>query len=236
MELQVRELILYKSEKLSSGGGDYAVSDMLTSHSFLDARTDEGKPLDREYVKAEILLVMFAGADTTGTAMQGLLHHLIIDEKIHSKVMTEIDAATRAGHLSAMPQYQEVQKYCLYYSAVVKEVMRLDPSISLVLPRIVSKGGMVFDGNFAPEGTEVGMTPALVNRDERIYGKDAAEFRPERWLESEEKTTLYNRVNGTFGWGTRGCLGKELALMEMHKGPVQVILSLVYNLEGHHTD
>jgi len=203
--------------------------------NFLDARTDEGKPLDREYVKAEILLVMFAGADTTGTAMQGLLHHLIIDEKIYSKVMTEIDAATRAGHLSAMPQYQEVQKYCPYYSAVVKEVMRLDPSISLVLPRIVSKGGMVFDGMFVPEGTEVGMTPALVNRDERIYGKDAAEFRPERWLESEEKTTLYNRVNGTFGWGTRGCLGKELALMEMHKGPVQFLRTFKWQPveEGH---
>ncbi len=37
--------------------------------TFLEARTAVGKPLDTEYVKVEILLVLFAGADTTGTAV-----------------------------------------------------------------------------------------------------------------------------------------------------------------------
>lgn len=195
---------------------------MLNCYSFLNARTDDGKPLDREYVKAEMLLVMLAGADTTGTAMQGLLHHFIRDETVYSKAMAEIDAATCAGQLSAMPQYHEVKEHCPYYSAVVKEVLRHDPSIPLVLPRIVSKGGMMFDGKFVPEGTEVGSSPTDINRDEHIYGKDAGVFRPERWLESEEKVALYNKYNFTFGYGARGCLGKELALMELHKAPVQV--------------
>jgi cytochrome P450 len=223
MEPLARELILFKSENFSTGRNGYTVSDELNSYSFLNARTEEGKPLDREYIKAEMLLVMLAGADTTGTAMQGLIHHFIRDKTIYSKVMTEIDAATRAGHLSAMPQYAEVQKHCPYYSAVVKETLRHDPSIPLMLPRIVSKGGMMFDGLYAPEGTEVAASPWDINRDEHIYGKDAAEFRPERWLESEEKTALYNKHSFTFGYGSRGCLGKELALMELYKAPVQVI-------------
>jgi cytochrome P450 len=195
---------------------------MLTSHSFLDARTEDGKPLDEEYVKAEMLIIMLAGADTTGTAIQSLIHNILADETVYSKIMTEIDAATRAGQLSSMPQYHEVQKSCPYYSACVRETLRLYPSGPTVFPRLVSKGGMVFDGKFAPEGTEVAANPWHANRDENVYGKDATVFRPERWLESEEKIAKYKKYDLTFGYGARGCLGRDLALMELYKTPVQV--------------
>ncbi|KAK7991729.1 cytochrome P450 oxidoreductase [Apiospora saccharicola] len=160
--------------------------------TFIEARDDMGEPLDLEYIRAEILLVLMAGADTTGTAFQALMREIWSHPSVLEKLMAELDATTTAGHLSAMPQYEEVQQHCPYYLAV-----------------------------FVPEGMELTCNPWIVHRDPRIYGDDAEEFRPERWLEDPERTKEYNKYNMAFGYGARVCLGREIANMELYKAPLQ---------------
>ena len=139
-----------------------------------------------DWIKAEVLLVLIVGADTTGTAFEGMMCMVMSDSNVYSKLMEEIDGATRAGHLSEMPQYDKVIQHYPYYVACVKETLRLWPSAPNIFPRLVGKDGMGLFGKFVPEGTEISCNPWIVHRDPRVYGENAREFRPERWLGNEE--------------------------------------------------
>ena len=68
--------------------------------------------------------------------------------------------------------------------AVIKEAMRVHPSIGFPLERVVPEGGAVICGTQLPGGTIIGMSAPVVNNDKSIFGEDAEDFVPERWLNS----------------------------------------------------
>lgn len=79
--------------------------------------------------------------------------------------------------------------------AVMKEAMRLHPSICFPLERVVPLEGAEICGYNLPHGTIVGVLAPLVNRSKEIFGEDADIFRPERWLEaSPQQLKLMDRT------------------------------------------
>jgi cytochrome P450 len=76
-----------------------------------------------------------------------------------------------------------------------------------------------------PGGTMVGSCAWSMHRNNRaLYGPDATSFRPERWLvdnndaEEKERFAKMIRTNDMiFGHGRWGCLGKNIAMIEIHK-------------------
>jgi len=150
------------------------------------------------------------------------VHFILANDSAYEKLMAEVDAVTKAGNLSAMPKYEEVLQHCPYYVACVKEALRLYPSAPATLARMSPPEGVVIEGMHVPGGTELACNPWAIGRDEALYGPDANVFRPERWLESQEQTAMFEKNSFVFGYGTRSCLGKDIAMMELYKGPLQV--------------
>ena len=64
----------------------------------------------------------------------------------------------------------------------------------------------------------MGVSSYTAHRNKEVFGKDAKDFRPERWLEaSEEQVRVMERSMLHFGAGNHLCLGKNISAREMYK-------------------
>lgn len=77
-------------------------------------------------------------------------------------------------------------------------------------------------GHFIPEGYTVGINAAVLHFDQRIFGQDADMFNPDRWMDPV-RANYMEKYMMAFGGGTRTCLGKNIALLELHKLSPQLI-------------
>jgi cytochrome P450 len=113
-----------------------------------------------------------------------------------------------------------------YLEAVARETLRFHPAVSMAMERVVPEEGLTLpDGRFVPAGSYIAMNPYILGRNKDVYGSDADEFKPERWLQTENETDdkyqlrmrSWNAADLTFGAGSRICLGRNLSLMELYK-------------------
>ncbi|KEF57032.1 uncharacterized protein A1O9_07222 [Exophiala aquamarina CBS 119918] len=166
---------------------------------------------------------VLAGSDTIAIALRAIFYHLVKTPRVYKNLVDEITEADSKGLLSNLVTYQESQNL-VYLQAVMKEAMRLHPSIAFPLERVVPPEGTQLCGYDLPGGTIVGVLAPLINRNQEIFGHDVEDFRPERWIEADsERLKLMERTYLTFGHGPRGCIGKNIAFLEMSKFVPEVI-------------
>ncbi|KAL2799529.1 cytochrome P450 [Aspergillus keveii] len=158
-----------------------------------------------------------AGSDTTSILTRSVFYQLLTHPDKLQRLMDELDQAEQEGRLSEYVSWQEAQQLP-YLDAVIKEAGRLHPPFGLHLERHVPPEGAVICGTHLPGGTIVGINSWAIHRREDPFGKDADEFRPERWLLCDEaQRRKMGRALMTFGAGRRVCLGKHISILEMYK-------------------
>jgi len=133
---------------------------------------------------------------------------------IYDQLVSEIDQAADHGQITFPVQYSDAVKLP-FLCACIKEAFRVHPSVALTMGRTVPPGGMELCGVYIPPGYRVGMNGAVVHRDQSIFGPDADQFRPSRWLEGDASTMEKYMLH--FGAGTRTCIGKNISMAEIHK-------------------
>lgn len=178
--------------------------------------SDPGKMSTRDVI-VHLSTNVFAGSDTTAIALRAIIYFLLRNSKTMDRLVGEIDEADKLGRLSSPISYKESMSHLPYLGAVIKEAMRLHPSVGFILERHVPQGGVEICGKHIPAGTTVGINAWVLHHDPKVF-PDPESFLPERWLESStEKLKEMERSFFAFGAGSRTCVGKNISLIEMHK-------------------
>lgn len=165
-----------------------------------------------------------AGFDTSAFTMTTILYFLLKTPQTMDRLQDELSKALSSAELSNPPRYTETDRLP-YLAAVIKEAMRLYHFLAGPLERVVPVGGSEIAGKWLPGGTVVSVPAAVVHGDVTVYGNDASEFRPERWLEADEhQRVAMERTMLSFGAGKRVCLGRHIAELEMKKVVPRLLL------------
>ncbi|KAI4937157.1 uncharacterized protein J4E92_001885 [Alternaria infectoria] len=158
---------------------------------------------------------IMAGADSVAVNLRAVLYYLIRTPDAMSKATQELQ--TQRHLLSTPVSFAESTKHLPYISACIKEASRLFPSTGFNMSRIAPAQGITLSGVYIPAGYHVGINPQIIQYDKKLFGEDALEFRPERWLESEARKFEMERGMLLFGAGKRTCIGKNVSfLREIH--------------------
>lgn len=200
-------------------------SDLLTM--FLKAqRDDKSGFFDDSRVLTMTTSIALAGSDTAAISLSAVFYHLLHNPECYRRLNAEITEAVTSGifHNSDIISWGEAQKLP-YLDACIKETFRVHPAISLNLERVTPPEGIDICGEFVPGGTIVSCNPWVVQRRPEIFGDDVEVYRPERWLldpalgiaAEKQRLKTMNAVMLHFGAGSRTCLGKHIALLEIYK-------------------
>lgn len=179
----------------------------------LQTGTDEkGEMMGKDELVAEALTQLIAGSDTTSNTATAVLHLVCSHPNVYKKLRAELDE-NLVNDGEEVPLSADV-KDLPYLNAVISETLRVHSTSAIGLPRLIPEGGCTFEGKHFPEGTVLSVPTYSIHRNREVWGDDAEEFRPERWLVDEQKRAQYDRVFNVFSTGSRQCVGKNLGILE----------------------
>lgn len=171
-----------------------------------------------------------AGSDTTAISLAAVFAYLAMHPAVLARLRQELDDAMNNGTISDPIKFREAQGLP-YLRAVINESLRVHPAVGAPLTRVLGKDGANLAGHYFPPGSEVGVNPWVMHQDEDIFGPDASQYKPERWLTDDaEKLSTMERNFLAFGAGPRVCIGKNISLLEMNKVIPQIVRKFDFEL------
>ncbi|SMQ45992.1 unnamed protein product [Zymoseptoria tritici ST99CH_3D7] len=198
-----KRALLEKSEKSDDTSNRDILSVALQSNAF-----------DDENLVNQLMTFLVAGHETTATSMIWAIYALCKYPDIQTKLREAIRKSIPS--LDSDITAQDIDD-CHYLQAFCQEVLRLWPPVSLTL-RIAGRDTVIQD-QVLPKGTTVLLVPVAVNVSEELWGSDAMEFNPSRWLNADGKCNASGSAKSnysflTFLHGPRSCIGQKFAVAE----------------------
>ncbi|KDQ26140.1 hypothetical protein PLEOSDRAFT_1113674 [Pleurotus ostreatus PC15] len=204
--------------------------DIITELLKNNERLPENEQLSEEELIGQMTVLIFGAQDTTSSALSRVLYMLSVhpnwQDDLRGEILEALDTSDSDGRL----RYEDVVKLPLL-DAVLKETLRLFPPVPFVrrtatkertIPFVTQAGDT--SSVTIPVGTTLFVGIAGANRMESVWGEDAKEWNPERWVGSRGSETAHSSsaklpgiYAGTLSFlgGSRSCVGYKFADIEM---------------------
>lgn len=189
-----------------------------TDVDILSVALESGRFSDENLVD-QLMTFLAAGHDTTASALTWATYALSCYPDVQNRLRQEVrerlppvdeDTDIAAADIDKMP----------YLQAFCNEVLRLFPSVPRTSRQAVED--TTIQGVFIPKGTTVMLAPWATNTNPSLWGSDALEFKPERWLAKDAadiKTASLGGASSVYAFmsflhGPRSCIGVNFARAE----------------------
>ncbi|KAI0089032.1 cytochrome P450, partial [Irpex rosettiformis] len=195
--------------------------------------------LSKNEMVSQMATLTLAGHDTTASMLTWLLWELAKHPKYQNHLREEIkqkreEIAERDGEgvdfkmedLESMPFLQALLKEILRFHPIAYHLARSaakDDIIPLSEPLVTATGEIIEEIPIA-KGQTFLFSVCAYNRIKSIWGEDANEFNPLRFIDGKVDNTI---KLGVYAAGTRSCIGWRFTLIEMQA----VLVALVENFE-----
>ncbi len=166
---------------------------------------EAGLPLDDDDLVEQLLLLLFAGYETTASSLSCLFRALLLNPEVEHWLMQDLNSSDRPSRLDA----------------TILEVMRMTPPVGGFFRRNTQSIELA---NVAiPKGKVIQVVLSASSSPDQT---DLETFRPQRHLDGSFQQTLL-----PFGGGERVCLGKALAELEIRLMAVGLLQRVQLHLE-----
>ncbi|XP_011658477.1 alkane hydroxylase MAH1 [Cucumis sativus] len=173
---------------------------------------------DDKFFRDTVLNFMIAGRDTLSSALSWFFFCLsknpTVVKMIREELKTTIPSNEACDQLRIFSM-EEVNKL-VYFHATLCEALRLYPPVPFQ-HKVATQHDILPSGHHIKPKTKIVFSLYALGRMSEVWGKDCLEFKPERWINSEngkiKHVPSYKFL--AFNAGPRTCLGKHVAFIEL---------------------
>jgi cytochrome P450 len=191
----IGELIQQIIDNCRKDGASYDGTASLLEMMIAQADNQNDGPFTDEHIRSNVIVFLVAGHDTTSTALSFATYILAKMPHIQQKLREQVlENGINSNYLDIF----------------VKENLRLYPPGPTSILRKATKP-LVIGGIRIPQGQHIECSYYAMQRDIKVWGDDADEFRPERFENSNGRP---QHSYSPFSSGARACLGQRFSVIE----------------------